>query len=414
LTPESSAPTTADLTGRALAYRAALAGFTLAMLGLSAPLWVGGGTFPKVPFVPALPALAGGAAWARFAALIAAVAAGVLYPRAWMAAIGAGAWMVAEDQHRFQPWAYQFGLCALAMATLPAPRALACCRVVMVALYVHSGLSKLDATFARELGPLFLSVLLRPAGLDPYAWPGPIRAGLALCLPLAELLVGLGLVPRATRRLALAGAIGLHLTLLFLLGPLGLGHSTIVLAWNLALIAQNALLFGAEPPRWPALWAAPGRARAAPILALLAGAVALPLGERRGLWDSWPSFAVYASHAERTAIDVHVTELAGYPPEVLAHVAAEGDRPASLWRRVDLTSWSRAERGTPVYPQSRAAHGVAEALADWGGKPRLVRVQHWTRAGRFTGQRRRAVAVGRAAIRRLGDTFKLNAHLYGE
>lgn len=141
---------------------------------------------------------------------------------------------------------------------------------------------------------------------------------------------------------------------------------------------------------------------------LLTAALILPFAERSGLWDAWPSFALYASHVERVLIDVHESDR--WPPAVRRRVAPSTDRPGSPWHRLDLTAWSRAERGTPPYPQARAALGVAESLARWGGRPRAVRVILWGPADRFSGLRQREQAIGLDAIRRLGDHFRLNAH----
>lgn len=393
---------------RALSYRAALGFFTLVMLGLSWPLWVGAGSFPRVPFAPGLPTPGPALAWCRFAGLMVAVAAGVWWPRVWMLAVLLLTWLVLEDQHRFQPWAYQFVLCGLALARLPAGPALACCRMLLVALYFHSGLSKLDATFSREMGPLFLSVLLRPAGIDPFHWPEFIRETASLGMPLSEAALGLGLIHPTSRRLALPGVVVLHLLLIGILGPWwGLGHSTIVLLWNAGLIVENVVLFGSGPPRWSSLWKPGRRWATAPVVALFGAAVTLPLGERWEVWDTWPSFALYASHAERTFIEIHKDDVAFYPPSIRDQIAPGSDSP---WRRIDLTGWSRDERGTPPYPQGRAANGVAEALSRWNGRPHLVRVQQWSRADRFRGQRTRLEAIGSEAIFRLGERYRLNAH----
>ncbi|RUL87237.1 hypothetical protein [Tautonia sociabilis] len=395
-------------TFREAAFRVALGGATLAMLGLSWPLWVGrGGEFPRVPFVPGLPE----PGWLRVvlgAVLVGSIVAGMAGRRWLLAGPLALAYLVAGDQHRFQPWVYQYALMAMALGALRRARALGLCRVLLVALYVHSGLSKLDATFAREVGPAFLTQLAGPLGLDPMSWPGPLRSAASLAMPAWELLVGVGLAIRATRPFALVGAVLMHATLIMILGPWGLDHSTIVVVWNASLIVEGVILFGRtglgrevsamEPmPRWG--WAISG------VFGL---AVVLPLAERWGRWDSWPSFALYASHAERVYVSVRSDALGDLPASIRRHL-----RPSRLgdpWRQLDLTSWSRAERGTPPYPQARAAVGVAEALASRPGMAGSVRAIAWGRASRFSGRRTRSEAIGLEAIRRLADGFTLNAH----
>ncbi len=95
-------------------------------------------------------------------------------------------------------------------------------------------------------------------------------------------------------------------------------------------------------------------------IAVIAAGLVLPLGERWGWWDAWPSHALYASHVARTEVFVHEEGSRRLPPEVRRSVALTGPGP---WRRLDLTGWSRDVRGVPVYPQDRVGNGLAEALA---------------------------------------------------
>ena len=392
---------------REAALRAVLGASTLAMIALSWPLWAGrGGAFPRVPFVLGLPE----PPWWRASlavALAASIALGAVRREALLAGLAPLALLLAGDQHRFQPWIYQYSLMALALGAMPAGRAAGPCRLLLVALYLHSGLSKLDATFAREIGAAFLQRATSPLGLEPPSWPGPMRVAATMAMPLAELLVGLGLLGRRTRPIALAGAVLMHAALIGMLGPWGLDHSAIVVLWNASLMIEGIVLFARTGGR-PIPGPAPSTLRAAPVWAAFGLAIALPFLERWGLWDSWPSFALYASHAERAYVWLHEDGLGRYPEAVRRH--AEASAPGDPWHRLDLTAWSRDERGTPPYPQARAAVGVAEALAEFPGGGTPVRVAAWGRASRFSGRRTRAEAVGATAIRRLADGYAINAH----
>jgi hypothetical protein len=348
---------------------------------------------------------------AAFAVLVLAQAAmtiGLAWRPATLVGLGILAYLVLLDQNRLQPWVYQFLLTGLALAAAPPGWRLRLSRLVVIALYVHSGLSKLDATFAREMGPTFLRAGLRPLGLDPEAWPPALGVSAVLLMPAWEIAVGLGLAWGKTRRAALVGAVILHLALIGILGPFGLGHSTIVLAWNAALIVQVILLFRGdpEPDRRPS---AP--LRSSPAVAWVVGLAALlPLGERWGIWDTWPSWALYASHNERTEIYLHRDDVSVFPAALRRHLRGEGGDP---WLRLDLTGWSREERGVPAYPQDRVANAVAEAIATRYRAPHSVRVVHASRADRWTGRRATEVTVGREAIRRWGDRYWINAHPSG-
>jgi hypothetical protein len=385
----------------------------LVMLVLSWPLWVEPSDFPRVPLAPRLPQPPAAVSWVLFAVLlgsIAAATAGI----AWRAALGLSVavlgLLILGDQQRFQAWVYQFGMIALLLAALRARDALGLVRWWYVATYAYSGLSKLDAAFCRELGGSFLSAACGLAGINNREWPTAMRTGAILAMPGWELAVALWLSIPQARRLGRAGAVALHGALLLILGPWGMGHSTIVQVWNAAMAVEVWVAFGAElGPRSESI---PMERELNPAwgwlarLALAIGIV-MPLGEGLGYFDAWPAHALYASHGERTEVYVHEDDLGGYSPAIRRHVGASGPGP---WRRLDLTGWSRELRGVPVYPQARTCNSLAEALAARYGDRRLIRVVHWSRADRWTARRTQVAALGLEEIRRQGETYWLNAH----
>lgn len=413
---DAGAPSEEDPARRAVdRFRAVLGGATFLMLALSWPLWAGDDeVFPRVGFVrgAAWPGEPGGVAWFAYATLLTSVALAALARRGWKLALGVSVALlvalVVQDQHRFQPWVYQYAVLGLVLLGLPPARALRYGRWWFAGLYFHSGLSKLDVTFVREMGAVFLNALVRPFGLEASHWPETWRVRTILAMPAIEIVVAALLLVPKTRRAGLAGALVLHAALLFILGPWGLGHSPIVLVWNVAMMAEACLLFG--PVLATSQQALPdGRETwfASAVKAVFWAALVAPLGERWGLLDAWPAHALYASHVERTAVFLYEDELDAYPSAVRRHVAGAGEGP---WRRLDLTGWSRAQRGTPVYPSGRACNGLAEALAARYGGPHPVRVVQWGRADRWTGRRDVTECLGLDAIRRQGDRYRLNAH----
>ena len=382
-------------------FRAIACGATLAMVVVSWPLWSGRGEIPRVPFVVGLADLP--ARWGLVIALGLAMAGWKWRPLLGLALVFLG-YLIAGDQNRLQPWAYQFAGFALVMVMAPKPRAMSLARWLVASLYFYSGLSKLDASFVRELGPTFLDAGLTPLGLAPATWPKAARTALVLAMPIWEMVVAVGLMRQRTRRFALVGAIGQHLALLGLLGPWALDQSLNVLIWNGAMIAEDLALFVRPTASGPIR----GETVAGKVAAAVVGvAVVLPLGEPIGWFDAWPSHALYASHCERADLLIHDDDADRFAKSVQSRLG-----PADLagWRRLDLTGWSRDRRGTPVYPQNRVVLGIAEALAKTPGAIRPVRVVEWGRAGRFDGRRDRVESVGLRAIRRRGDRDRFGAH----
>jgi hypothetical protein len=297
---------------------------------------------------------------------------------------------------------YQYAMTLLFLAAMPGGEGLRYARWWFVALYLHSGLSKLDASFCDELGLVILRAAVTPLGFDPARWEPRWRTAAVHAKPAAEITLAWALAVPTARRLGRVGAVALHAALIAILGPARLAQSTIVLVWNAAVMVEVWFAFGPDLEGHPAAgW------RAWPVKAVFWAGVLMPIGERWGVWDAWPSHALYASHVGRVSVLVHESALGHYPAALRGHLEDVGEGP---WLRVDLNGWSRAVRGTPVYPQNRAGVGLAEALASGYGGPFPVRVVAFGAAERWTGRRRRDEAVGLVEIRGLGDRFRCNAH----
>ena len=391
-------------------YRATLCGATLLMILLSWPLWVDGLDFPRVPFFRGMPQLPIWSSWAVLVGMVTTLGMATL-GRRWRAMLRINlpllVYAILQDQDRFQPWAYQFAVVGLAMACMSRARALRIARWYIVGLYYYSGLSKFDASFCRELGPTFLSSALEPVGLSPRGWTESARTLACLGMPAFEIVVATLLQFAKTRRIGLIGSVAQHSALILILGPWSLGHSTIVLVWNMAILIQNLILFGRSTiPTDLEPETTTGRlTRRFFFLVML-----LPAGERLGLCDAWPGHALYASHAERYDIYIHEEDVDRYPDAIRRRLGPSGVSP---WRRLDLTGWSRDLRGTPLYPSGRVGNAIAEYLETKYGGPQPVKLVQWGRARAWDVPRERDESLGLRAIRRRADEFFFNAHPAG-
>ena len=384
---------------------------TLGMVLLSWPLWVSGGEIPCVPFVQGMPRPPVILSWGLLGLFVVSIGlTGTLArSRPWFwVSFAIATVLVLQDQHRFQPWLYLYAVVGILLTSLPPTAAMKYTRWWYVSLYVHSGLSKLDCSFVDELGAVFLTTLGRLIGLEVAHWSESWRTAAILAMPVIEIVTGLLLLAPKFRWIGLAGATILHLGLIVILGPFGLGHSTIVLVWNALMLVEVWIAFGSTY----AMSSETTSTKAARLLGWFVklgfwSAVILPFGERWGVFDAWPAHALYASHVERVGVYVHTSESENYPASVRQHLTPSDD---GLWLRLDLTGWSRRVRGTPVYPESRACLGLAEGLAARYGFRGLVRVVVSGPADRWTGLRTQSEHIGIEAIRREASRFRINAH----
>ena len=282
------------------------------------------------------------------------------------------AWLILGDQLRFQPWVYQFLVMGFLLLALPPRRGrLAFSRAYLISLYFYSGLGKFDVAFATGMGPEFLRTLDRVLRLKSMLSASHMIE-LVHVMPLAgdgdRLPVDL---LWRTRLLGYLGLLAIHGTLLLILGPWGLGHSTIVLVWNVALVVEEAFSFW--PVRSLLEWGPDPWSRREWLVAVPLGMVlALPLGESSGRFDSWPSHALHASHCERVLVERRRARLrcpALAPLRRFTLLRAGGRPPTST--ELTPNDWTLLVC-MPAYPQIRYANGLAGVAGVEGDRARSL------------------------------------------
>jgi hypothetical protein len=371
-------------------FRRAFAVAAMALVASTFALWTPQTLFPQVPGIAALGRLPGAIDWIGLAAMLLALAVVLFVPQRsnlWrqglVAFVAALVLMTLIDQHRFQPWAYEFGLIALILANSKSNAALVLLRWLVIGVYVWSAWSKCDVSFTVTLGQQFLNALLGWAGFND--WSETLRRVLASLFPVGELAVALLLAIPRFRSWGLGVSVTLHLLLLVALGPLGLQHRPSVLLWNVWFIVQNVLLF------WPVA-AMPSderqqpRDESLPAAALYVVVVALvwPAVEAWQYCDHWPAWSVYAPRVERTSMFVHLGEEQQLPAALRGFLEPSSDD--ANWLRLRLDRWSLEMLDAPLYPQNRFQIAVAEAVARQYGLTQARAIRYGT-ADRLTRDR---------------------------
>lgn len=376
-------------------------------------LWTPQEAFPQVPLAAVFGRVPLAWQWPGTLMLVAGLLGTALAPggawqrRALLLAAGGFVYLMLFDQQRWQPWAYQAALVAIVLAAARAGEAIGWLRLFVVSFYLHSAVTKLDYSFLHTLGQQFLAAMAGWFGgsieaVDP-AW----RPALAAIFPLGELLVAVLLLAPRTRTTGLVLAVVLHLLLIGILGPLGLGHKPAVLVWNLFFIGQDVLLFGSFGPL--AAEQQESRRRSSAFVGwLVVAAMLLPLLHPWGWFDLWPSWGLYAASAERVVLQVHRTAEPDLPAGLRPFVESSQDL-ANPWLTLRLDRLALARLSAPIYPQNRSQLGVATAIAaacDLGNRARIVRLGL---ADRFTGERSQEVSQSIAQWEAAADEYTLNA-----
>ncbi|MBS0203661.1 MAG: hypothetical protein JSS49_12220 [Planctomycetes bacterium] len=363
----------------------------LALVAGTWKLWTPQTVFPQVPLISAACNWPAWCDWVCLSLLALSSVALLLFPLQCRRMASAGvalalAGFFVLDQHRLQPWAWQFFLLALLLSLADDATARRGWNWLAISIYFWSAISKLDYTFCHEQGPALLGGLKQAMGVRGLEtqWTRLVDVAGSFGFALGELSVAILLAWPRTRGLGLWIAILMHVTLLAALGPLGLNHSHGVLLWNLFFIAQDWLLFRSirhqstlSDDQTSVPWITrirnrlewPQAARSRLALALIVGAIIWPSLEPVGLCDHWLAWAVYSARPGQSHIIANSgMNLGGLPiTEKISRDSIEMDSTMHhplVVHIIETGRWSLQALGVPILPEVRFQIGVACHLAE--------------------------------------------------
>ena len=283
--------------------------------------------------------------------------------------------LFATNQHRLQPWAWQFFL--LAIVTAVSSRKSDClsgCRAIMISIYVWSAIGKFDYQFLHGLGRQFVATLTE---LCNYPIPmESISPAVVMLLPIFELLVGLLLAFQMTRLLALIGVVMFHLGLVAVLGPWGMNHHAAVVVWNICFGLMTLILFWTRARHDEGLnllHRSTNLFSASHLpAAIIAGlTIILPVFVRMDHWLAWGLYApnnrrctlITVANSQRDfdeSLKPFLVALGRHNLDGLELLSVEG---LDLLQ-VDMGQMSLHALNAPIYPEARMQVGVAQWIVD--------------------------------------------------
>lgn len=399
----------------------------LTLISVTSPLWLPQSRFPQVPLVHVAGRIPAWIELSLSATLILCSTSLLIARRekvrrcaCLMIAFSAVS-LVGVDQHRLQPWVWQFLILSVVFSTARSPVAVALWRGQVIGIYAWSAWSKMDHSFCVEHGPFLLDGICKAFGLidGTRNWPANVRYLMSASIPATEFLIALGLIGKRTCRVAVIAAVLMHVGLLLALGPFGHGHQPGVLIWNLFFIVQNFWLFAygtgdvCVPANDGKLLGPTGRMRwlkaheIGNLLAMMMMALAMiwPVLEPYGLCDHWPAWAVYAARPERVIVMVNEADADRIPPKLRVYLM---NQDFEGWSAMRIDRWSLDALRVPIYPQDRFQAGVVLAIAREFELDQ-VRVVILGPANRWTGQRTIHQYDGISSITSLASGYRCNA-----
>lgn len=404
----------AGLDRRTVWLRVTLLGAVFLGLIASAPVWFNTRDFPLLPVASWFPLLSPPWDGVLFAGMLAALAAACWRYRAAVAVfLLASLLAFCQDQNRGQPWLYMYWVTLLLTLF---PGTAAACRVAMSAVYLWSGIQKIN--------PRYFDVVPGWFSAPAAEWPVPafmvelVRWAVAAA-PFIEIAIGLAVWLPAARRPALVTAVALHLTAVLLLGPLGHNYNWVVWPWNLAMISLLWASFGrgefwekrvggirppaAMPPppairrgfmpeaAWPA--AAPDLSfaetvaqlrRSKPSLAVVTLYSLLPVLSFAGKWDSDFSFSLYSENQAVANIFVTRSFADRLPARLRAYVQPfprEYDPAHQGPYLFAYQVWCYEALRVPPFPEPRHFRSLYRFLRAYASAPEELRMIVGQRGG---------------------------------
>lgn len=152
-----------------------------------------------------------------------------------------------EDQNRLQPWFYNYMLILLIFLfykkRVDEPNnytsVFISLQLLVALIYIFSGIQKFNPFFVKESFAWFIEPLNQVLSERQIT----LITKIAYTIPYFELLIGIGLLFKQTRFIALPLVIMMHIFILLMLGPWGKSYNYVVWPWNIIMIALNLLLF---------------------------------------------------------------------------------------------------------------------------------------------------------------------------
>lgn len=259
------------------------------------------------------------------------------------------------DQNRWQPWQYQYlFMFFVVWYNRKQPiHTIILLLIIFASTYFYSGLHKINPHFIRLM---WQSTFLEKVLHLPNHWQqnnSLLRLG--YMVPLFEMILGLSLLFKKTRKPALVTAIVMHILLLCFIGPLGINYNKIVWPWNAAMVAFCIIILKNKNEIH--------NFKYAPInfnyIVILAWVV-LPILNIWGYWDSYFSSSLYTGKNKICYIKIH------QPPAnfvLSAYYLKNKSTDDTTVKTIPLHKWAIGEMGTPPCPQERVFKKIKEKWA---------------------------------------------------
>lgn len=273
------------------------------------------------------------------------------------------------DQTRLQPWFYQYTLMLLPfihwksadrMHSADRNLIMTSMQMIMIGIYFWAGFHKLGTIFPTVWTDSVAAPLLEKLS---GRWAESVQA-FGTWIPWIEILTGLFLIIPATRIIGVLLALGMHITILVLIGPFMSNSNSVIWPWNITMMGLVWVLFsGNKRPFIPGEWPA-SLLSSRCVIALLALLVwVLPFFSTYGIWDKYLSFHLYSGTGHRYSLILNSGMEEKLPFRIRKYVT-----PATEMTYAELNAgrWSMQELNVPPVSEGRVMIKWCRAMMKFG------------------------------------------------
>jgi uncharacterized membrane protein YphA (DoxX/SURF4 family) len=263
------------------------------------------------------------------------------------------------DINRWQPWFYQYSFMLFMLIifnnkadTIKQQQAiLTTFKLMIAAIYVWSGLQKLNPLFFSEIYPWLMEPItnhLQENSIEHLKFIGYL-------FPVFEIATGVCLLIASLQRFAVIAVIAMHLFILFSVGPLGHNFNPVIWPWNIVMILFTLILFKTpESVGFTGLKSAL-TFHTSKITILIF--VIFPFLNFFNCWDSYLSHNLYSGNTANGIIHVTDSVAEKLPVNLQPYIVPEDKTNA-----IAIKYWCISELGVPPYPELRNYEAIKNSL----------------------------------------------------
>lgn len=322
----------------------------LCSVALCYNLWCGQRWFPKAPLIEGLNLSTPPYDYINVIVLGILCIISLLYDHKWSTILLLlfAAYLVCDDQNRLQPWFYNYLVILLVLLfyrkRVDDPNnyitVFISLQLMVALIYIYSGVQKLNPFFVGDTFTWFIEPLKNYVSGRQLENLGK----LGFLVPYVEIGIGLCLLIKPFRFIALPMAVLMHVFILCMLGPLGRSYNYVVWPWNIVMILLCLLLYSGNTSErfFSFTWLL----RSGGFYVVLVLMLIMPFLSLGNKWPSYLSSSLYSGNTNSCHLILSDKAYNKLPFYIRSFVT-----PNANYNVLSVSYWCMMELKTPCYPE---------------------------------------------------------------